>query len=313
MEVFTQIAHIPVSPFAVVTAGTFDGVHKGHIKILEQVIAEAQAHKGHSYLLTYHPHPRLILQPEYMGLKVLSTLQEKLKLLEETGIDRVVILPFTKEFSQYSGQQYVEEILVQGLKTREMIIGYDHRFGHNRQDGLEYLQAVGPKYDFSVVEIPRENVDSLAVSSTRIRKALEACLVKEAAQYLGRAYTLSGKVVQGKQLGRTIGYPTANLVVEDAHKLIPANGIYVVRVVLEDGTRLGGMLSIGTNPTVGGTARTIEVNIFDFNQDIYGTEITLEFVDYLRGEEKYSGLPELKAALANDEINSSAILQTSNL
>jgi riboflavin kinase / FMN adenylyltransferase len=306
MEVFTQIAQIPVSPYAVVTAGTFDGVHKGHQKII--VKSQALFHHGHSYLLTYHPHPRLVLQPEYMGLKVLSTLDEKLQLLEQTGIDRVVVLPFTEAFSQYSGKQYVEEVLVEGLHTQRMIIGYDHRFGHNRMDGIEYLLEVGPEYGFTVDEIPREDVDSLAVSSTRIRKALESCQITLATEYLGRPYSIMGKVVHGKKLGRTIGYPTANLAIEDPHKLIPADGIYVAKVQLPNGKFLGGMLSIGMNPTVEGKFRTIEVHLFDFDEDIYGQELKVIFIDYLRAEEKYDGLVSLQAALAQDAIQSKSIL-----
>jgi len=310
MEVFTQIAQIPVSPFAVVTAGTFDGVHKGHVKILEQVIAQAKANDGHSYLLTYHPHPRLVLQPEYMGLKVLTSLDEKLQILEAIGLDRVLVLTFTKEFSQYSGRQYVSEILASGLHTRKMIIGYDHRFGHNREDGIEFLKSVSAEYNFSVDEISREDVDSLAVSSTRIRTALESHQIKDATQYLGRPYSITGEVVHGKKLGRTIGYPTANIEINDPHKLIPADGIYAVQVRLTDNSLYGGMLSIGMNPTVAGKHRTIEVHIFDFNQDLYGQSISILFIDYLRAEQKYEGLPALQEALAQDAISSKVILST---
>ncbi|MFY0592375.1 bifunctional riboflavin kinase/FAD synthetase [Roseivirga sp.] len=285
---------------AVVTAGTFDGVHKGHQQILSRLREVANAKNGQTVLITYWPHPRLVLNPHENSLLLLSTFPEKANLLEQYGIDHLVKIPFTAKFSQISPEEYVKVILSERVKTSQLIIGYDHRFGKNRSGGLEELKAFAPKYKFEVEEIPRHDIDEIGISSTKIRKALETGDVATANKYLGRSYSIAGKVVHGQKKGRSIGFPTANIVVKENYKLIPADGIYAVKVCNKY-KKFDGMLNIGHRPTVGGENKTIEVNIFDFNEDIYDTEISIEFVDHIRNEVKFESLEALKHQLEEDE------------
>ncbi|MDQ4141157.1 MAG: bifunctional riboflavin kinase/FAD synthetase [Bacteroidota bacterium] len=300
MQVIRSLSEFPVLSRAVVTSGTFDGVHKGHQKILQRLIQIAQQTNGQSVVITYWPHPRLVLHPETQNLHLLSTIEERIEQLTAFGIDYLLIIPFTREFANLDSEQFITEILVKTIHTKKLVIGYDHRFGRNRTGSFEYLRQHAPELGFEVEEIPRQDIDHVAVSSTKIRAALENGEIKIANSYLGRYYSLRGTVVKGKQLGRTLGYPTANLDVTDQHKLIPKQGIYTVQVKIQEQI-FGGMLSIGTNPTVGGTQQTIEVNIFNFDGDLYGQEITLLFVDRIRDEENFASLEELVSQLHRDK------------
>lgn len=300
MQVIRSLSDFPKLSQAVVTSGTFDGVHRGHQKILHRLIQVAQDIQGQSVVITYWPHPRLVLQPNIQNLHLLSTIQERIEQLAAFEIDYLLIIPFTREFANLDSEQFISEILINTIQTKKLVIGYDHRFGRNRTGSFEYLQQHAPEYGFEVEEIPRQDIDHVAVSSTKIRTALEAGEIKTATASLGRYYSLSGTVVKGKQLGRTLGYPTANLDITDQHKLIPKLGIYAVQVKIRDQI-FGGMLSIGTNPTVGGTNQTIEVNIFNFSDDLYGQEITLLFLDRIRDEEKFNSLENLISQMQQDK------------
>lgn len=307
MKVIRDILEFPRLPYAVVTSGTFDGVHIGHQKIIERLIQRARQAQGQSVVVTYWPHPRLVLQKDQDSLRLLATIEERIEQLGQYPIDYLLIIPFTREFAALDPAQYVRKILVDTLQTKVFIIGYDHRFGKGREGNLAYLQAHTQVFGFTVEEIPAQDIDQIAVSSTRIRRALEQGDIATANTFLGHPYAVRGKVIHGKKLGRTIGYPTANLEISDPHKLVPAQGIYAVRVQVGE-TQYGGMLSIGTNPTVGGSGQTIEVYIFDFEQDIYDQVITLYFIYYIRPEEKFAGLPELKAKLQQDQEVAQAML-----
>ncbi len=285
---------------AVVTAGTFDGVHIGHQKILNRIRDVADKTNGQTVLITYWPHPRLVLKPWDNTLLLLSTFPEKANLLEAQGIDHLVKIPFTRDFASMSPEEYIKVVLDERINTRKMIIGYDHRFGKDRSGGLDELKAFAPKYNFDVEEISRQDIDEIGISSTKIRTALQSGDITTANTYLGRNYCVSGRVIHGNQLGRSIGYPTANIEVKENYKLIPADGVYAVKVCNKY-TKFDGMLNIGQKPTIGGENKTIEVNIFDFNQDIYNTEITIEFVDHVRNEIKFDSLDSLKLQLAEDE------------
>ncbi len=302
MKVYTSIEDFKDVKNPVVTTGTFDGVHLGHQKIISRLKDAAKEENGETVLLTFYPHPRMVLFPEDNELKLLNTQQEKIELLEKYGIDHLIIYPFTREFSRLTSVEFVRNILVNKIKTKRLIIGYNHHFGRNREGSFEHLKEYGPLYGFEVEEIPAKDIEHIEISSTKIRKALQTGDVKTAATYLGHPYTLSGKVVEGLKLGRTIGYPTANIVVNDIYKLIPADGIYAVKLK-HVGKMYGGMLSIGNNPTVKGKGRSIEVNIFDFNQTIYGDSVTVYFIERLRDEIKFNSLEELKTQLAKDEQN----------
>lgn len=287
---------------AVVTSGTFDGVHVGHQKILSRLKEEAQRIEGETVVITYWPHPRLVLKPWDHSLQLLSTFPEKANLLEEFGIDHLVKIPFTKEFAHLSPEEYISIILAKRIQTKKIIIGYDHRFGKNRSGGLEELHEYSKKYGYEVEEISRQDIDEIGISSTKIRRALEVGDVQQANTYLGRNYTITGHVVHGDKIGRSLGFPTANISVKENYKLIPADGIYAVRVCHEY-NKYHGMLNIGNRPTIGGDNKTIEVNIFDFDKDIYESEITLEFVDLIRKEIKFNSLDELKEQLAADKTS----------
>ncbi len=285
---------------AVVTSGTFDGVHVGHRKILARVKECAIGCNGETVVITFWPHPRLVLHPEDTSLKLLNTFEEKAELLKEEGIQHLIRIPFTKEFSQLSGQEFITQILVHTIGTKKLVIGYDHHFGKNREGSFEQLKANGPEYGFEVEEIPRQEVDRLGVSSTAIRKALEEGDIETATHLLGRPYSLTGRVVAGDKLGRILGFPTANIDVDTKFKLIPSDGIYAVTVSHEQ--RLyNGMLYIGNRPTIQGSKRNIEVNIFGFNEDIYGQSLTIRFYKRLRHDIEFHDLEELKAQLFEDK------------
>ena len=307
MQVHFDINSLPAIKNAIVSQGTFDGVHLAHKKIIERLKQIASIKDGETVLITFEPHPRMVLFPDDHGLQLLSTLNEKIHLLEKAGIDHLIILPFTKEFSRQTSEQFIRTILVNKIKTNTLVIGYDHRFGKNREGSFEHLKESSSLYGFEVEEIPEQDIDDIAVSSTKIRNALLNNDIQTAQKYLGNSYSLEGKVVKGKQLGRTIGYPTANIEVENSFKLIPQDGVYAVWVWYNK-ARFGGMLNIGNNPTVEGKGRSIEVNIFDFEKEIYTEMLKIEFVSKLRNEEKFNGLDALKAQLHLDKQNALAIL-----
>lgn len=308
MKVIRDLADFPVLPYAVVTSGTFDGVHLGHQKIIERLLEITRATQGQSVVVTYWPHPRLVLHTQdQSSLQLLSTIEERIEQLSVYTIDYLLIIPFTEAFANLTSEQYIRKILLDTIQTKIFVIGYDHHFGKNREGSFAYLQQHAPAWGFQVEEIPARDIDHVAVSSTKIRKALESCDILTANTYLGHHYSLTGKVVPGRQLGRTIGYPTANIAVADTHKLIPGQGIYAVRVKVK-GQLYGGMLSIGTNPTVGGTEQTVEVNIFDFSQDIYHQLITVYFVAYIRPEINFPDLEALQEQLHRDQESALTLL-----
>ncbi|MBT8327005.1 MAG: bifunctional riboflavin kinase/FAD synthetase [Bacteroidia bacterium] len=289
------------------TQGTFDGVHIGHQKILKQVVKEAKNNGGVSVLLTFYPHPRLVLQLDDNNLKLLNTIEEKVRLVEELGIEYMIIMPFTKDLSRLKASEFARDILVEQLKVNKLIIGYDHRFGRNREGGLEQMKVFGETYGFEVEEIPAQDIESSIVSSTKIRKALLNGDVVTANSYLGANYTISGKVEEGMQKGTEIGFPTANIRLNSSFKLIPQNGVYAVWVYINE-KKYGGMLNIGYNPTFINKQWTIEVHIFEFSNNIYNQEITLEFIRKTRDEINFNNVSELIEQLKKDETNIRKIL-----
>lgn len=307
MKIYNGLDEFKKLDFAIVTSGTFDGVHFGHQKILERLHEITKKNGGESVLLTYWPHPRLVLFPD-QELYLLSTIEEKSKLLSQKHVDHLVIIPFTKEFSSLSSEEFIEDILVKKLGTKKLVIGYDHRFGRNRSGSFEELRKDGPIYGFEVEEIPKQMVENKAVSSTKIRKALFDGRVEIANEYLGRPFSVQGTVIEGDKIGRTLDFPTANIEVGFDHKLIPAEGIYAVKVKINE-TDYKGMLNIGFRPTFGGIQKRIEVNIFDFDQNIYGEEIVVEFYRKIRSEIKFENLGALKAQLQSDKTNAQQILK----
>ena len=314
MHVIRDPAQFPFLGNAVVTSGTFDGVHLGHQRILARLREVATASGAPSVVITYWPHPRLVLgpppsHPELLELQLINTLEERIGRLAALGVDYLLIVPFTREFAQWTSEEYIQLLLLKTVGAKQLVIGYDHRFGKNREGGFDYLRQHADRYGLTVEEIPREDVDAVGVSSTRIRQALRQGDVATANRYLGYQYPLTGVVERGQQLGRTIGYPTANLRVEEPLKLVPARGIYAVWATTAAGTRHQGMLAIGVRPTIGtDLAQTIEVNLLDFAGDLYGQPLTLEFAAWLRAEEKYDGLDALTTQLALDEQNTRAVL-----
>lgn len=290
--------YLPVKN-AVVTTGTFDGVHVGHQTIINRLKGVADKQSGETVLLTFHPHPRLVLQKD-ADIKLLSTIEERIDLLEKAGVDHLIIVPFNKEFSRLTSLEFVKEILVEKVGTKTLVIGYDHHFGRNREGSFQHLLEYGPMYGFDVEEIPAFEVSDVNVSSTKIREAIQSGEVEKAAKFLGHPYSLMGKVVEGDQIGRSIGFPTANIQIQEAYKLIPKPGVYAVNVIYK-GISNPGMLNIGFRPTVGeSNDLTIEVNIFDFNQTIYGEELKLEIIQHVRNEIQFNGVSELKAQLEQD-------------
>jgi len=308
MKIYHGIEDFKKLEYAVVTSGTFDGVHVGHQKILSRLKEVARKNKGETVLITYWPHPRLVLYPEQTELKLLNTFEEKAALLKEQGIDHLLRIPFTKEFSKTTSEEFIKKILVEQIGTKKLVIGYDHRFGKNREGSFEHLKANANKYGFDVEEIPQQDVDNVAVSSTKIRKALAEGDIESATHLLGRPYMIKGRVVKGEKIGRIIGFPTANIEMEFKHKLIPADGSYAVTIVREHNTYKG-MLNIGYRPTVGGKNKTIEVNIFDFDEDIYGENITIDFIDRIRDEMKFEDVDALKNQLTTDKEKAKNLLK----
>lgn len=308
MKVYHSISEFQNVNRPILTTGTFDGVHFGHRIIINRLKEIAKKQVGETVLLTFSPHPRMVLFPDDHQLQLINTLDEKIKLLKEAGIQHLIIHSFTKEFSRTSSMQFVRDILVNQLNTHKLVIGYNHHFGRNREGSFEHLKEFAPIYGFEVEEIPAQLLDDISVSSTKIRQALLSGDVSTARTYLGYHYTLEGLVIKGKEIGRTIGFPTANLCVNDDTKLIPCDGVYAVEVHV-DGQSFCGMMNIGTNPTIGTSQHSLEVHVFDFDSDIYGKTIRLYFVQRLRDEITFKDVNELKLQLNKDKIKSLEILK----
>ena len=299
MREITDITTFTTQQPTVLTIGTFDGVHLGHQKIVERVVTTARQEGLLATVFTFFPHPRMVVQHD-KGLKLIHTLEEKKQLLQQLGVDLLVVQPFNEAFAQLTAEEFVSSILVQRLNVKKVIIGYDHRFGRNRTANIDDMRLFGKKYGFAVEEISVQEVDEVSVSSTKIREALNKGDVTTAEHYLGTPYSLTGRVVHGLKLGRTLGYPTANIQVTEDYKLIPKDGVYAVYSYI-DGRKVYGMMSIGKNPTIEGKGASIEVYFFDFNGDLYDQKLTIEFVQYLREEQKFATIDLLKKQLQDDE------------
>lgn len=308
MKVYYGIQEFQKLENAVVTSGTFDGVHLGHQKILKRLAEVAQQTGGESVVITFYPHPRTVVSADIQEVKLLSTLDEKIELLTQNGVQHLLVIPFTREFSELTSEEFIQKVIIHTIGTKTLVIGYDHRFGKNREGGFDYLVQNTSRYGFGVEEISRQDIDHVAVSSSKIRKAIQDGDMTQTQHFLGRNYDLNGLVVKGKQIGRTIGFPTANIQVREQTKLVPQDGVYAVWVYY-NAEKLKGMLNIGNRPTVDGTFKTIEVNILDFNKEIYGENLRVEFVQKVRPEQKFNGLDALKAQIAQDKLTVSDILK----
>lgn len=308
MRVFYQLEDLPKFERAVLTIGSFDGVHTGHQQLLARINRLARQHGGESIVITFHPHPRQVIYPRDNSLQLLTSIDEKVALFERFGVDNVVVVPFTVAFSQMSADEYIERFLLQTFHPKTIVIGYDHRFGLNRQGDIDYLRWYSKKEGFELIEIEPQEVDNIAVSSTKIRNALLEGQIKNANRWLNHNFQFRGKVVHGQHLGTKLGYPTANLQLEDKHKLIPADGIYAIRARHEE-EWYDGMLYIGNRPSIQGVdERAIEAHLFEFSKDIYGDRLTVEFIDYIRGDQQFDDIEALKARLHQDELAARAIL-----
>lgn len=294
----------------VTTIGTFDGIHIGHQKIIKQVIQLAKDKGYIPVVLTLFPHPRMVLQKDD-SIKLLNTIEERIELLKALGIKEVIVKKFTKEFANLSAKNYVKQILVDELNTKQIVIGYDHHFGKNRSANIKDLKTFAKLYDFKVEEISAQDIEDVTVSSTKIRTALNEGEVDLANSYLGYNFFITGIVIKGKGLGRTIDFPTANINVTASYKLIPRDGVYIVKSKIKNKT-IFGMMNIGTNPTVNGKIRSIEVHFLNFNEDIYNSELKIEFLKRLRSEEKFKNLDALKIQLKKDMVNTSSFINTLN-
>ncbi len=305
MQVHYNIDQLPDFKNAALTIGTFDGVHEGHRRILKQLKEEAKAIKGESVLITFYPHPRRVVG-DTSGVKLLTTLEEKSELLKAEGVDHLVVVPFDEGFSKMPADAYITEFLWKKLKPSTVIIGYDHKFGKGRKGDYQLLERYGNELGFEVKEIPEHILQEVVISSTAIRKALLHCDTTIANNFLGYPYFINGTVIQGDKIGRTIGYPTANIQVNHEEKLVPGDGVYAVKLDVAEGPSewqsLEGMLYIGSRPVVNGTRRVIEVNIFDFDSDIYGKQLKVCFYNYIRGDIHFKGLEGLKEQLADDKV-----------
>ncbi|WP_299059400.1 bifunctional riboflavin kinase/FAD synthetase [uncultured Polaribacter sp.] len=299
MNTILNISNFSSSEKTFVTIGTFDGVHFGHQKIIEKLVLEAKKSHRKSVLLTFFPHPRMVLQKD-AKIELINTIEERKHLLAKTGLDYLIIHPFSKDFSRTTALEFVRDILVNKLNISKLIIGYDHHFGKNREGNITQLTEYSHLYDFVVEEIPAQDIDDVSVSSTKIRRALASGNLKTANNYLGYHFMLSGIVVNGKQLGGKIGFPTANIDVKEAYKLIPKTGVYVVKATI-DKKVVFGMMNIGNRPTVNGHNQTIEVHFFDFNQDLYNQNLTIELLYFLRDEVKFASVDTLVLQLKSDE------------
>jgi len=303
VNIYNDFSSISAIKNPVLTIGTFDGVHIGHKKIIDQLNEEATKIGGESVLFTFFPHPRMVIFPESHGLKLIQTQEEKLEKLKEMGLQNVIVFPFTFEFSRLTALEFVRDMLVNQLHVKKLVIGYDHQFGKNREGSIHFLRDVAETYEFEVIEIPAQDIAAVHVSSTKIREALLSGDIEKANDYLGAPFELIGNVVKGKQLGRTIGFPTANLKLANELKIIPQNGVYAVKVFYQENC-FKGMMNIGIRPTIESeNDTTIEVHIFDFDQTIYGESLRVELSKKTRDEQKFNGIEALKNQLKLDEIS----------
>jgi riboflavin kinase/FMN adenylyltransferase len=307
LKIFHSINEFHSDKKTIVTIGTFDGVHLGHAAILKKLTQNTQNETFESTVLTFFPHPRMVLQGK-SDLKLLNTINEKIELLEKIGIDNLIIHPFDEKFAELNAEAFVSTILVDHLRVQKIIIGYDHRFGKNRTANIDDLISFGAQYGFEVEQISAQEIDEISISSTKIRTALEEGDIQLANEYLGYSYFLSGTVVKGKQLGRTIGFPTANISLEEDYKLVPQNGVYIVQAEI-DGKTIYGMMNIGFNPTVQGKQKTIEVHLFDFDTDIYNRKIQVAILQRIRSEKKFESIELLTKQLEEDRNFSRNYLQ----
>lgn len=318
MEVHYDITHLPSIKNAVLTIGTFDGVHLGHLQILNSLKEEAQKVDGTTLIITFYPHPRNILQQQQNSVCLINTLQERIQLLSKFGIDHLVIMPFTPEFAEMTATAFVEDFIIKYFHPKMIIIGYDHHFGLQRAGNFQLLETYAQKGNFILKEIPAHLLEESSISATRIRTSLQMGDLPLAKQLLGYDYFFQGTVVEGNKIGRTLGYPTANLVISDSEKLVPSNGVYAVEVewipkfrpteAFTPPHRLQGMMNIGYRPTVNGSQKVIEVHIFDFNETIYGDELRVHLKSFIRKERKFDGLDALKVQLAQDKLDSISYL-----
>lgn len=299
MNIYNNVSEFDPSIPTVVTIGTFDGVHLGHRKIIQRLIDSAKKQSLQTALLTFYPHPRMVLQ-QSDDLKLINTIDERKHILKETGLEHLIIHPFTLEFSRLTARAYVEDILVKGLNAKKIVIGYDHHFGRNRTADINDLKAFGEEFNFEVDEISKQDIEDVAVSSTKIRKSLENGNLEKANEFLSKPFFISGEIVKGKRLGRQMGYPTANLKISDSYKLVPREGVYVV-VSEIDGQRYYGMMNIGTNPTVGGQDQSIETYFFDLDKNLYGMHLQIQLLKRIRSEMKFENLDALIKAMKADE------------
>jgi len=300
MRIFYGLEGLESIKKPIITIGTFDGVHIGHQKILDAIVKKAKVLGGESVLLTFSPHPRLVLFPESPQLKLIQTETEKIEKLSRTGLENLIVFPFTFEFSRLSAMEFVRDILVNKLNIHSIVIGYDHQFGRNREGNIQYLKDVSSVYDFEAVEIPAKEIDEVNISSTKIRVAIENGDIERANLFLGAPFELNGMVVQGSQIGRTIGFPTANLFIEDSTKILPENGVYLVYVILNN-VLVKGIMNIGVRPTISPELKKqIEIHIFDFERDIYGMELKVEILTRLRNEIKFANKEALIEQIQHD-------------
>ncbi|MFV8322026.1 bifunctional riboflavin kinase/FAD synthetase [Flavobacterium sp. LB3P21] len=308
MKIFHSINDFSSTKKTILTLGTFDGVHIGHKKILKKITQNTENQKYESLVLTFFPHPRMVLQ-EHSDIKLLNTIDEKIDLLEKIGIENLVIHPFDEAFSRLTAEEFVSNILVDRFHIQKIIIGHDHRFGRNRTANIDDLIAYGKEYGFEVEQISVQEINDISVSSTKIRNAILEGDMALANDYLGYDYFLTGSIVKGKQLGRTIGFPTANLKIEESYKLIPQNGVYIVKSII-DGQSVFGMMNIGFNPTVDGQKQTIEIHYFNFNADLYNQKISVSILQRIRSEQKFESVELLKEQLEKDKKKSLSYLNT---
>lgn len=307
MKVYNSVEEFPGLENAVVTIGTFDGVHAGHNKIIQRLNDVARETKGETVLLTFFPHPRMVLQPDDSDLKLITTMEERTLLLEKNGIHHLIVQPFSKEFSRISATEFVRDVLLSKIGMKTLVIGYDHHFGRNREGSYKELEEMASMYGFRLEEISKQVIDEVAVSSTKIRKALLLGDVEAANKLLGHDFTLRGEVIKGDRIGTSLGFPTANIKIRESYKLIPEDGIYAVMVEV-DGELHKGMLYLGTRPTVDGKKHTSEVNILDFNRDIYGKIITVFLKTRIRGDMHFENLEQLKEKMKEDLRNATKLL-----
>ena len=306
MTIYNNINEFSSTDNTILTIGTFDGVHLGHQKVLERLTNSAKENNLESTVLTFFPHPRTILNPN-KPLKLINSVKERTELLNRSKVDNLIIHPFDKNFSELDPEKYVVEILVKKLKAKIILIGYDHKFGKNRTADITNLKIYGKKYGFKVIEIKAEEISNIAISSTKIRKAISEGNISTAKKYLGYDFSLSGKIVHGKSIGRTLGFPTANIEVKEEYKLLPKNGVYLIQSVINH-NKYFGMMNIGIKPTIKESSKTIEVNFFDFEGDLYHKNIEVNIKKFIRDEIKFDSLELLKSQILKDKINCNSII-----